>query len=469
MARRVLVRGARFLPLALLAALAAAAVPASANVPPRATISLPVRVPTMGNYTIGTGRMTVTYTDSDATAVASAASVGLGAGNVFRIDTCVKAHALNTTYDSNCTQKTVDTQGNAGTIYVAAPTTTERLARPAAGGKAYLSFVVSVSNRQSDGTFKEVASSWPDVGLAGGSVAVPVVGASTAAAPTSEGVLLSNAKTGGVNSGQPDSMCGGYQWPDPGPPGAGVSTSGMGAGAPAYYEVGEPTGDFAGQAPKGVMLLIHGGGWAANGVGAVGTERADADRWRARGWRTVNLTYHPCNASLGDVQWFYDRARTLWGSNVPYCAEGGSAGGNLALLLAASRSSLSCAVDEAGPTDALSIKDQRTSIGGTDGPRWVYNLLVGAVGQEMAVWWSPALFTIKARVLFAVAANDPYIPWDQGTEIRSKMQAANASAYADLVQLNAGSTYWVHSNVDTASLQTFYDHEQQLVAPLVGA
>jgi hypothetical protein len=48
------------------------------------------------------------------------------------------------------------------------------------------------------------------------------------------------------------------------------------------------------------------------------------------------------------------------------------------------------------------------------------------------------------------------------------MQAANASAYADLVQLNAGSTYWVHSTVDAASLQTFYDHEQQLVAPLVG-
>ena len=32
-------------------------------------------------------------------------------------------------------------------------------------------------------------------------------------------------------------------------------------GAPAYYEVGLPTGAYAGQAPRGAMLVIHGGGW----------------------------------------------------------------------------------------------------------------------------------------------------------------------------------------------------------------
>jgi acetyl esterase/lipase len=289
-----------------------------------------------------------------------------------------------------------------------------------------------------------------------------------ASANANEGVPLSNHRTGGVNTGLPGSMCGGIQWPDPGPPDVGVSTSAMGFDAPAYYEVGEPIGDFAGQAPKGVMLLIHGGGWAATGVGGVGTERADADRWRARGWRTVNLTYRPCNASFGDVRWFYDRARTLWGSNLPYCAAGASAGGNLALMLAASRPSLSCVVDNAGPTDGRSIENERTPTGGTDGPRWAYNLLVAAVGQQMVAWWSPALFPIRARVLFALAANDPYVPWDQGAELRRRLRAANPAAYVDLLGLDAGSTYWVHSNVDPASLQTLYDHEQQLVAPLLG-
>ena len=283
MARRVLARGPRFLPVALLVALAAAAAPASANTPPSTTTSLPVRVPSMGNYTIGTGRMAVTYTKSDATAVASAASIGLGAGNVFHVDTCIKAHGLSTSYASTCNQKTVDTLGNSAPVYVAAPTTSQRLARPAAGGRAYVSFVVSVSNRQADGTFKDIASSWPDAGLAGASVALPAVSAWTAPAATSEGLLLSNGKTGGVNSGQPDSMCGGSQWPDPGPPDSGVSTAVMGSDAPAYYEVGSPTGDFTGQSPKGTMLLIHGGGWFMNGAGAVGGERTEADRWRARG------------------------------------------------------------------------------------------------------------------------------------------------------------------------------------------
>ena len=46
--------------------------------------------------------------------------------------------------------------------------------------------------------------------------------------------------------------------PEPSPPGDGVSTTGLPSGAPAYYEVGEPTGAYQGQAPKGVMLVIHG-------------------------------------------------------------------------------------------------------------------------------------------------------------------------------------------------------------------
>ena len=42
-------------------------------------------------------------------------------------------------------------------------------------------------------------------------------------------------------------------------PGPGVKTNGLGAGAPVYYEIGAPTGSFAGVAPKGIMLVIHGG------------------------------------------------------------------------------------------------------------------------------------------------------------------------------------------------------------------
>jgi acetyl esterase/lipase len=107
-----------------------------------------------------------------------------------------------------------------------------------------------------------------------------------------------------------------------------------------YYEVGLPTGDHAGRAARGVMLVIHGGSWAAHGAIWVQAKRADADRWRARGWQTVNLTYRPCGQSVADVLWFYDHARTWFGAGATICALGTSAGGHLALLVGANRPDL---------------------------------------------------------------------------------------------------------------------------------
>jgi acetyl esterase/lipase len=443
---------------------------AIANVLPTASISSPVKViPSLGGFSDGTATMSVTFTDTTATATASSPSVGLGPGYVFHVDTCIKAHFMSKpySYTTTCQEKTVDTTANSSSIYVSAPDATSSMSRPSSTGTGYFSFIVDVSERQSNNSFKEVASSWPSEGLTAASVAVPSVGATTAPAPVSEGAALTNVGSGGINSGGPDSFCEGFQYPPPISVESGVSTSVMGPNAPAYYEVGEPTGAYLGQAPKGIMLIINGGGWFMNGAGMVSGDRADADYWRGLGWRTVNVTYRPCNQSLADVEWFYDQARALWGSSLPYGALGGSAGGNLALLLAAARSTVSYVISEAGPTDGLTIKNETTPVGGSNGPGWVYNLLTAAVSPEMVVWWSPALFPIHARVLWAISAGDPYVPWAQGTELQSKMLASNPSAYVNLLDLPSGTTPWVHANITAAALTTFQAAEQALVAPLV--
>jgi hypothetical protein len=443
---------------------------AVANVLSTASVASAVKViPSIGGYSVGTATMSVSFTDTTATATASAPSVGLGPGNVFHVDTCIKAHFMSKphSYTTTCQEKTVDTTANSSPIHVSAPDATASMSRPSSTGTAYFSFIVEVSDRQPGNSFKEVASSWPSGGLSATSVAVPSVGATTAPAPVSEGVTLTNVGSGRINTGGPDSFCDGFQYPPPTSVESGVSTTVMGADAPAYYEVGEPTGAYAGQPPKGIMLIINGGGWYMNGPGMVNADRPDADYWRAAGWRTVNLTYRPCNQSFGDVEWFYDRARALWGSSPPYCALGGSAGGNLALMLAAARSTLSCVISEAGPTDLLSIKNETTPVGKSNGPGWVYNLLTAAVGAEQVGWWSPALFAIHARVLWAISAGDPYIPWAQGTELQSRMLAADPSAYVNLLQLPSGTTAWVHAAISAAGLSTFQAAEQQLVAPLV--
>lgn len=422
----------------------------------------------MGNYSVGLATMAVTFTDTQATATATSASLALGAGNVFRVDTCVKAHSLKSTYAMQCSQRTVDTTSNAASIKVAAPAVTATMARPASGGTGYFSYDVRIFQKQSNGSFKSIASSWPDSGLSGASARVPAVGAATSPVPAREGVYLSDTTTGGINNGRPDSMCEGMpQGPDPSAPGDGVSTTALGSDAPAYYEVGDPSGDYAGQPAKGVMMIVHGGGWYVNGPSAVAGVRPDADRWRARGWRTVSVTYRPCSQTLSDVLWFYDRARSLYGSAVPYCAFGGSAGGNLALLLAWARPTVSCVDVEAGPTDATTLANQTTVKGGSDGPRWVYNLLTAAVGAENVSWYSPALFRFHPRILWGVSADDPFIPYAQGTELKGKVQATYPGTYVDLMQLAGGTTPFMHANVSSAALQSFYDHEQQLVAPLV--
>jgi acetyl esterase/lipase len=469
--RRLVARARpRLLLLAVCACALVLAQTASANTLAPRSLSLPILVPSMGNWADGTSTLAVTFTDTQATATATTTPIGFAAGQVFRVSVCIKAHQLGNpgySFNTKCAGSTVDTTANASAVSLVAPTATAVLARPGAGGSAYFSYQVSISQRQSDGSFKEVASSWPSAGLRSASVAVPPVGATSGPTPASEGVMLSNGKTGGLNTGQPDSFCASNPSTSIDPPGPGVSTSGLPSGAPAYYEIGEPTGAYDGQPPKGVMLIIHGGGWEMVGPAYVGYERADADRWRARGWRTLNIDYRACNSSFADVQWFYDQARQLWGTGMPYCALGESAGGHLALMLAASRQSVACVVDEAGPTDGTTLKSQSTTAGGTDGPRWAYNLLTAAVGPEFVRWWSPALFPISARVLFAVSANDPYVPYAQGTELRTNMLKANPNAYVDTLQLAGGSTSWVHAGISADALTTFENHEDQLVAPLV--
>jgi acetyl esterase/lipase len=420
----------------------------------------------MGNFSIGTASLSVTFTDTEATATATAPSVALGPGNAYQVATCIKAHSIRKSYDTRCDQKAVDTSSNTASVKVAAPNVTATLTRPASAGSGYFSYAVQISTRQADGSYKRSGSSWPDTSLPAASVGVPAVDATSSPTPVREGALLTDGATGGINNGRPDSMCASSQGPDPGPPGDGVSTNALGTDAPAYYEVGEPSGAYTGQPPKGVMLIIHGGGWFVNGPSAVGNVRSDADRWRARGWRTLNITYRPCNQSLSDVLWFYDRARSTWGSSPPYCAMGGSAGGNLALLLAWARPTVSCVDDVAGPTDGTALSAQTTPKGGSDGPRWIYNMLTAAVGPENVMWYSPARLRLHPRVLFAVAANDPFIPWAQGTGLRTSIQTNYPGTYVDLLQLAAGTTPFMHANVSSDSLSSFYDHEQQLVAPL---
>jgi acetyl esterase/lipase len=248
--------------------------------------------------------------------------------------------------------------------------------------------------------------------------------------------------------------------------------------APGYYEVGLPTGQLQGQTPRGVMLVLHGGGWAKTGVGAVEFVRADADRWRARGWETVNFTYRSCGQSLDDTLWFYDHARAWFDPGLNICALGTSAGGHLALLIGANRPGLYCVVNQAGPTDLRIIQnefayDVTTGLASqTSGGRVVRNLAASAFGDENLARFSPAALasgTLNGtRVLQGFSADDPLVSFQQAADLASAMQAANPGAYVDELQLGTGTIPFAHGRVTQAALDDFYAREQQLVEPVTG-
>jgi acetyl esterase/lipase len=467
-------------PAAVLAVLAAAAVaaPAAANVPDPLTRTNAVRIPWTGDVANGTLTTTVTYSDTAATATASTDdTISLGKDFLFHLRTCLAYHLHGALPVSTCDERTVDTRGNTAAVLTHAPTVTlSAQPRPATQPWGYFTPYTEVQY-DSAGSWQVLAQSWPDDGLQGAGMAVAAQDQTSGTLPAASTLTLDGPFTSAVNSGQPDGICAGGTADPPGPPPPGIRTSHPAfAGAPAYYEVGLPTGAYAGEAPRGVMLAIHGGGWWLVGAGKAQEMRADAERWRARGWLTVNFTYRPCGQSVADALWFYDRARSWVGTRAKICAIGTSAGGHLALLIGARRPGLYCAVSVAGPTDFTRIQDEpvyNPATGlydATSGSRLVHNLGAAAFGEENLASTNPvtlASTTLKrTRVLQAFSADDHLVPFQQAADLDEAMSAANPAAYVDDVQLAIGTIPFGHGVVTQPALDDFHAREVRLVAPI---
>jgi acetyl esterase/lipase len=458
---------------------------ALANIPPTVTKANTVRLPAYGNIPDGTLTTTLTYQTATASATAATGNtIGLGKGALFTLTTCVAYHLQGAAPVSSCADRSVDTRANAATTYTYAPTVT-LAGQPRPGGQAAWGYFTAYSQilMQIGGATSFAAHTWPDDGLQGAGLPVAATGATTATLPANTPVTLADlGYNGQINTGQADSICrplaaasNGTALP------AGVVSSHPGfAGAPAYYEVGLPTGAYAGQAPRGAMLVIHGGGWVTNGIGAVQASRAEANRWRARGFETVNFTYRGCGRSIADATWFYDKARARFGAAAKICATGVSAGGHLSLMLAATRPDVYCVDSQAGPTDLRTIQTQPAydpatgTLGQTWGGRWAHNIGAAAFGEENLAAASPVALAggplRNTRLLQGFSSDDYLVPWAQATTLGDAVRAANPAAYVDDVRLAPGTAVgFGHGRTTAAALADYYAREVQLVAPIAGS
>jgi acetyl esterase/lipase len=248
-----------------------------------------------------------------------------------------------------------------------------------------------------------------------------------------------------------------------------VNTTALGDAAPAPYELGAPT---AGGRPRGVMLVVHGGAWVLSGPPMLSQARPVADAWRSRGWATANVDYRPCGHSLQDMLTQYDLIRAKVGPATPICLDGESAGGHLALMVAALRPDVACVAARAAPTNGETLPSQDatdpvTGAASRGAPQQLAIGMARAFGQSALRAFSPTTYanSITARLLLATVANDTIVPPAQATELASAVRASRPDAYVRVLSMGAGPKPWVHGSTTDADLQALAAAGGELVSP----
>jgi dipeptidyl aminopeptidase/acylaminoacyl peptidase len=219
------------------------------------------------------------------------------------------------------------------------------------------------------------------------------------------------------------------------------------------YEVRSPARpNGARQASEGVMLLIHGGGWAWTGEHMLRSMDDHVRRWTSRGWTTVNIDHRPGGDSLEDVLAFHDAIRSWQGEHTRLGVAGKSAGGHLGLMLAARRPDVEFVVAESAPTDLPTLRD-------TPEARQVQDLGRKAFGTDGLERMSPTTHAqkINARLLLSAARDDRWVPASQ----LEAMRAAGPAHLTTLV-LEPGPRPFTHSSVSNESLRALWKAEREI-------
>lgn len=209
-------------------------------------------------------------------------------------------------------------------------------------------------------------------------------------------------------------------------------------GAKPLVKWGKPSGGT----PKGVVMLLHGGGWQPNRA-AYESEMPTAAQLQKLGYATVVIGYGEGATGFRQIQSVYSHVRHRY-PGLPVCVHGFSAGGNLGLMLAARERDITCVLGISAPTDLTTIKSQ----GGGE----AYNLAVDAFGQSRLRDWSPVKHagSINAKVMLLAGASDPVVPAAQAREFARAVPGTQV----DVIPAGSAPVVWLHgAKVDPAAAQ----------------
>jgi acetyl esterase/lipase len=202
---------------------------------------------------------------------------------------------------------------------------------------------------------------------------------------------------------------------------------------------------------QGVVIGIHGGAWYGVGRELSLTVREDLERWRRHGWHGVIVDYPKGGAAVASVVRSYDKVRARY-PGLPVCLYGESAGGHLALLVAAARPDVACVETAGAPTDLEAIDPSL-------GPLAAHADRNARMAFPDLRAGSPARLDIRAPLLVTHLRTDPVI----GVAHARLMPAARR------VVMEPGPVGWVHGGVDGASMAALRSVEAAFIGSVARA
>jgi len=260
------------------------------------------------------------------------------------------------------------------------------------------------------------------------------------------------------------------------PTSADIVASGAGE---AHYDLFAPA-----VPPRGVVILVHGGGWQDWPGLARAQLTETAVSFQNDGFMVLDASYAQApgvddpgaadpspKGALDDIVAFVDQASAAF-PGLPICLVGQSAGAQLALMAAIERPSIACVIDESGPTDLPAWQQAAAEGAGGPGPFscssaptmswWFADCYTGQIfGSDPAdlQFWSPALrwdpTVDHTALLIAEEQDDPYVLPINATA----MATADPQAQLDVLDGDPNGVMFIHSLVDPAQA-TAFDHEQ---------
>jgi acetyl esterase/lipase len=200
------------------------------------------------------------------------------------------------------------------------------------------------------------------------------------------------------------------------------------------------------QRPRGIVIVFHGGGWASLDPGIV---RPEMRPYARAGFLALAPNYRGYLPSLVDAIHVTDNIRARYGRALPICVVGGSAGANLALLVAEQLPYVACALGQAPITDLMTIAGAPST---TDAGNVLRVALAGLTRYHLDDY-SPARHAEllgRRPVRLVAATTDRTAPYSQAVEMQR-----SAPRSVRLITLHHGRdpVYWIHSDVSARELR----------------